>query len=206
MVGLPSTVYELVVGLGAELDAGDVLDAQHAARAAGAHDDLAEFLRLDQAPGGGDCVNDCLAGRGGFGADLARGVLRVLRADRGGDVGGRDAELRHLVRVQPDAHRVVARAEYRHVGQAGQALELVDDVDRAVVGQEQRVARIVRRGQDHHVQDVDRALLHDDAVAPHFVGQARQRDLHAVVDLEHGLVDVGAGLEGRGDGQRAVGR
>src|SRR5207249_6119385 len=46
---------------------------------------------------------------------------------------------------------------------------------------------------------VERALLHDHAVAPHFVGQPRQRDLHAVVDVEHRLVDIGAGLEGHGD-------
>ena len=79
----------------------------------GAHHDLAELLGLDQAPARGDGVDDALARRRRLGADLPGGVLRVLRAHRVGDVGGRDAEARHLLRVEPDAHRVVARAEDR---------------------------------------------------------------------------------------------
>ena len=188
----------------AELEPGDVLQPQHARRARGAHHDLAELLGLDQAALRGDGVDDVLARRRRLGADAAGGVLRVLRAQRGGDVRGGDAEARHLLRVEPDAHRVVARAEDGDVGDAGQALELVDDVERGVVREEQRVALVVGRDQRHHQQDVERALLHDHAVAAHLVGQARQRELHAVVDLEDRGVDVGAGLEGRGDLQVAV--
>src|SRR6185295_15350617 len=155
--------------------------------------------------GGGDGVDDRLAGRGGLGADLAGGVLCVLRAQRGGDIRGRDAEARHFFRVQPDAHREVARAEHRDVGEAGQPLQFIGEVDRGVVGEEQRVARVVRRGQRHHVQDVEGALLYDHAVAAYFIRKARQRDLHAVVDVEHRLVDVGARLERDRDAERAGG-
>src|SRR5256885_10003528 len=37
----------------------------------------------------------------------------TLFRSRAGDVAGGDAEPRHLLRVDPDAHRVVARAEDR---------------------------------------------------------------------------------------------
>jgi hypothetical protein len=39
-------------------------------------------------------------------------------ADRGDDVAGREPALRDLLRVEPDAHRVVARAEQLHVADA----------------------------------------------------------------------------------------
>src|SRR5687768_17856326 len=50
-------------------------------------------------------------------------------------------------------------------------------------------------------QDVVGAFLHDDAVAAHFLRQPGQRDLHAVVHLEHRAIDVGTDVEGRRDGQ-----
>ena len=159
----------------------------------------------DEPAARGDRVGEGLARRCGFGADLARGVLRVLRADRVGDVGGRDAEARHLVGLQPDAHRI-AGAEQRHVTDAGDALQLVDQVDCRVICQECRVAFSTRRLKADHEQDVVRALLHDDAVAADFVGQPRQRELHAVVQLEHRLVDVGADFERRRDRDGAVRR
>ncbi len=169
------------------------------------HDDLAELLGLDEAPLRRDRVDDVLPRRRRFGADAAGGVLRVLRAQRRGHLGGGDPEARHLLGVDPHPHGVVARAEDGDVGDAGQALQLVDDVDRRVVGEEERVALVAGRHHRDDEQDVERALLHDDAVAAHLVGQPRQRALHPVVHLEDRLVDVGARLEGRGDLQVAVG-
>ena len=52
-----------------------------------AHHDVAELLGLDQAPARGHRVDEVLARRRRLGADLAGGVLRVLRAQRRGDVG-----------------------------------------------------------------------------------------------------------------------
>ncbi len=204
--GLAVERRERVVAQCTELDPGDVLEAQRAAGAARAQDDVAELLRLDHPPACRDRVHQRLIIRRRLLADLAGGVLVVLDPDRVGDVGGGDAERRHLVGPQPDAHRVVAGAEDGGVGDAGNALEVVEDVDRGVVRQEQRVvARIVRAQRDDE-QDVRRALLRDDAVAADVVGKARQRKGDAVVDVDHRLVDVGADLEGGGDRQRAVGR
>jgi len=44
------------------------------------HHDLAELLRVDQAPRDGDGVDDVLPRRRRLGADLAGGILRVLVA------------------------------------------------------------------------------------------------------------------------------
>src|SRR4029079_6489156 len=141
----------------AELDARDVLEAQHVAGGAGAHHDLAELLRLDQATGGRHRIDDVLPGGRGLGADLAGGVLRVLRPKGGRYVGRGDAKARHLFGIDPDAHRVVARAEYGDVGDAGDPLQLVHHVDRGVVREVKRVAAVVRRDQRYDQQDVERA-------------------------------------------------
>ena len=54
--------------------------------------------------------------RAGGGADDAGGDLHVLLADRRHDVGGGEAARRRpCLRIEPDAHRVVARAEELHV-------------------------------------------------------------------------------------------
>ena len=195
-----------VVVLGAELDPGHVLDAQHATRAGGADDDVAELLGGGQAPLGGDGVHQLLAGGGRLLADLPGGVLAVLGGDGVGDIGGRDAQLGHAVRLQPQADRVVEGTEDLGVTHARDALEVVDDVDQRVVGQEQRRPAGIRRGQRGDHQDVVGALLHRHAKLAHHVGQARFGNLDPVIDVDGGHVDVGADLEGRGDRQAAVGR
>ncbi len=61
----------LVIAVGAQFDACDVLDAQGAARAAGTDDDVAELLRGQQPALGGDRVNQLLVVRRRLLADLA---------------------------------------------------------------------------------------------------------------------------------------
>ena len=56
-------------------------------------------------------------------ADRARGDLRVLRRDRGVDVGRRQVEADQLGRVDPDAHRALG-AEQLRLADAGDALDL----------------------------------------------------------------------------------
>ena len=71
--------------------------------------------------------------------DAPGGRLQVLLLDGGDDVGGREAELGQLVGLQPDAHAVVGAAEEVDLGDAGDAQQLVAQVDAAVVDQEVRV-------------------------------------------------------------------
>ena len=78
-------------------------------------------------------------------AEPAGRGLRVLLAHGVRDVGRRQAELREPIRLQPDADRIVARAEHLHVAHARNAAQLVDDVQRRVVRDEQLVVAAVRR-------------------------------------------------------------
>ena len=118
-------VGERVVANRAELDARDVAYAQRTAGSVGAQHDIAEVGRVLEPPACVHRVSQRLPRRRRLGADPAGGVLIVLRLDRLRHVGGGHPELRHSGWIEPDAHRVVARAEDGHVGDAGNALELV---------------------------------------------------------------------------------
>ena len=67
------------------------------------------------------------------------------------DVAGGHSARRDLVRVEPDAHRIVAAAENLHLADAGQASQFILDLDIGVVAQVERIIFPVRREQlDHH--------------------------------------------------------
>ncbi len=83
--------------------------------------------------------------------------------------------------------------------------QLVLDLKRRVVGDEQLVARLVRRIEVHDHHQVGRRLGDGDADVAHVRRQARLRDRHAVLDLHLRDVEVGAELEGDGGGELAVG-
>ena len=76
-------------------------------------------------------------------AHLARRIHGVLRLNRGDDLGHRDAELGKLIRLHPQAHGVLARAEHLHVADAGHARQLIVQVDVGIVGQELAVVGAV---------------------------------------------------------------
>jgi len=139
-------------------------------------------------------------------ADLAGGELRVLLVDRAQDVRRRELQLREAVGPQPDPHRVVLRAEDLNVGGARQPLQLVEHVHRHEVRDVQVVEAAVRRVEGDHLQERTRALLDHHALPPHFLGQPRLGLLDAVVDVERGLVDVGADVERDLDLDHAVRR
>ena len=193
-----------IVALRAEFDAGDILEVERAFGTVGAHDDVAEFCWCRQAALGGDGVDQLLALRCGFLADLAGGVLLVLRGDGIRNVGGRDAELRHALGLEPDPHRVVQRAEDLGVTDTRKPAQLVKNVDQGVVGQIERRQAVVGRTDCRDHQDVVRALGNGHPVLADDVRQARFGDLDPVVDVHRGHVDVGADFEGGGDRQAAV--
>ncbi len=117
---------------GAELDAGDVAQARDVAVGAALDDDVAELLfglqpalRVDRTAAG-----RCPAALGDAPTTPAA-ACDVLRADLAHDVGGRQAALGDLLRIEPDAHRVVARAEQLHLADALDARQPVLDVEHA---------------------------------------------------------------------------
>ena len=126
-------------------------------------------------------------------ADAADRGLHVLRLDRLDDVAGGQAEAGQPVGLHPGAHRVVLRTPQRGVADAGRALDLVEQVDGDVVGDEQRVVGLLRRVDRDHAEQRRGLLLDGDALALHVLRQLGQRHLHAVVDVDG--VDVGIGAE-----------
>src|SRR3546814_4897238 len=86
--------------------------------------------------------------------------LRVLLAQDARDVAGCEAELGELIRLQPYAHGVVSRAEQAGIADAGDSLELVDDVEQSVVAHEQTVVTFVgRREGDQRQADRKRTRM-----------------------------------------------
>ncbi len=124
-----------VVG-GGELDAGDVLEAHHLAVAGFADDDVLEFGGAGQTALDEHRVLHLLPLGNGRQAEAAGGRDDVLLADDAGDVGCGDAEPRHALRVEPDAHAVVARAEDANLPDAGHPAQRVVQVEQRVVAQE----------------------------------------------------------------------
>ena len=97
---------EAAIGLRAELDAADVANPHQGGIRLRAHDDIFELTRIGEAAGGGDRILEVRAARRGRLTNGSRGVLPVLCLHGVRYVGRGDPELRHLIGVQPDAHRV----------------------------------------------------------------------------------------------------
>ncbi len=145
-----------VVVLRPEFDPRDVFQADRGAPRARAHDDVLEFLGIDQTPLGRDRVDQFLrSALSGIGrlSDLAGGELRVLLVDRARQIGGREFQLRQPVGPDPDAHRVVVRAENLDVGRARNALELIEHIQGDVVRGVQVVVTAVGREEREHQQE-----------------------------------------------------
>ena len=173
---------------------------------AGLDDDVAELLLALQAALRVDRELQVDAGQARRRADDAGRGLHVLRADLAHDVARRQAALRDLLRIEPDAHRIVAGAEQLHLADAVDARQPVLDVEQRVVAQIGHVVAVVRREQVHHHRQVGRALDRRDAEAAHLLGQARLGLRDAVLHQLLRLVGIGAELEGDGQRHQAVGR
>ena len=130
------------------------------------------------------------------------GGLHVLRLDGVATSLGVDAVVGELARVEPDPHRVVERAEQRRVADAVDPLQHVDDVDRGIVGQIQRVVGAVRRIECQNLEQGRGDLLDRQALPADLVRQLRLGQVGPVLDVDR--VDVGVGAELEGDRQRVA--
>ena len=125
----------------------------------------------------------------------AGGDLDVLRLQRIGHVGCGQAERLQAVRIEPDAHRIIAAAEHGDRADAVDAGERIGDFERGVVRNEQGIARLVGRIKMHDHHQVGRGFCHRDADIADVGRQPRLRDGDAVLDLHLGDVEVGAEVE-----------
>ena len=134
--------------------------------------------------------------------DHAGGDLHVLAAQRRDHVAGGQIADGELFRIEPDAHRVVARTEDGDVADAVDARQHVLHVQGGVVGDVELVARVVGRIEMDHQHQVRRLLGHRDADGAHLFRETRLGDGHAVLHQHLRGIEVGAELEG--DGERHV--
>ena len=121
-----------------------------------------------------------------------------------GDVVRGHAERLQTVGIEPDPHRIVAAAEHDDRADALDARERVLDLERGVVGDEQRVARLVGRQHVHDHHQVGRGLGDGDADVAHVSRQARQRGRDAVLHLHLGDIEIGADIERHADREAPV--
>ena len=192
--------------LGAEFQARQVAEPHDRAVRVALDDDLSELLGALQAALDVDRQLNLNAFVIGRAADLAGGDLDVLAAHRVQHLVGGQILLGDLVRVEPQAHGVVARAEQAHLADPAHPGQLVLDVQGRVVAQVEHVVAFAGRAQMHHHGQVRRALDRGDAELADHVGQARQGLGDPVFDLLLGQVRIGADLEGHGQRHVAVGR
>ena len=170
----------------------------------GLEDDVGELLRVGEPAQRIDGQLELLALGDRLLADLSGGNLDVLLADGRDHVHGAEAEGRHLVGVEPDAEAVVALAEVRDAGDAGEPAQFVLDVHRGIVAQPEVVVLAVGRDQVHDHQRVGRHLPDVDALVLHQGGNDREGQRHAVLHQHLGHVRVHAQLEGHGQVVGAV--
>ncbi len=135
---------------------------------------------------------------------LARRNGGVLLAQHGGHVGGRQVTGRELVRIDPDAHAVIALAEHEQVADTFDAGDFVLDLDGRVIAQVGGAEAAVGRIHVNDQQDVRRFLAGRDPGLLDHVGQKRHGQVDAVLHHDLGQVEIDALVKGDREGVAAV--
>ena len=115
---------------------------------------------------------------------------------------GRQIEGGQPVGIEPQPQRIIERAKQARLSDAADARQRIDDVDRRVVVEEQRVMGVLRRIDADDLQQRRRFFTDDEALALHLLRQQRRRELGPVLDIDR--VDIRIGAEREGDGQRVA--
>ncbi len=201
---LPVELRVAFVGLGSELGAGHIPEADRGAIRVDAEGDGPELLgRLEEFLHIHGHIQP-LALDGGEAARLAGGDLRVVGLHGLADVVGRDAVPHHAIRVEPDPHGVLG-AEGEDLADALHAADDILHIRGQVVAQVLGIHAAVRRGDGQDHEDVLRGLGDRDAHLLHDLGHQGLGQLQLVLDLGPGGVGIGARLEGERDAAVAGG-
>ena len=134
------------------------------------------------------------------------GDLDVLLADGGHDVAGGEIPGCNPVRIQPDAHRVIAGTKDPDVAGPRNTCQDVLDLERRVIAQIDIIIAAVRREQMHDHGEVRRFLGGRDTQPADLLWQFRQRLRHAILDLHLRFVHVRAEVEGKRQSHHAIAR
>ena len=191
--------YYIIV-LRTEFHPGNVADAQHVTVGQRAHHHLLITLFvLITATIFQHILERVLA----LGTQRTRRHFHVLFTQHLIDVGRCQSVAGHLLRVEPDAHRVVS-THHVHLSHSGNTAQARLDVDLRIVGQERAVEGAVRT-IDRQLLDVRRlSLTHSDTTLHHI---ARQSSLHGggtVLHVHHRHIGVCALTEEDANGGSAV--
>ena len=154
--------------MGAQLQARHIFHPNRPAIWRLAHNDVAELLRGRQTALGQHCIGVLLIRGSRLASNLPSRIDSVLGFYRVYNIGDRDAELRQLVRIHPEPHRILACAENDRLADAVQARDGIIQVDVGVVGKIGSIVRTMWRiNGDQHERSGGR-LLEGDTVAVHF--------------------------------------
>ena len=145
--GLAIQATDHAVVLCAQFNAGHVFHPDDATIRRFADDDVAKLFRRFQASLSKHGIGELLVFWSRFTSDLTCGVDCVLRLDRVGNVRNGDAQLCQLVRLHPQPHGILARAEDLGLADAIQARDRIIEVDVGIVRQIVRIVRTMRRIQ-----------------------------------------------------------
>ena len=191
-------VGAVVVRLSTQLHIGHVSQAHDFTIRGGAHDDLLELAHVVQLSVE---LNVNLVDRA-FNASHRR--HQVLLVDGIDDFILGDAVAGHHIRLHPDTHTVGVAKELGAT-YARDAADTRQHVDVQIVVDKLLVKPVVSTLQSHDLQDGVNAFTHGDTVLGHIGRQQALGLVHAVVDVDGGLVGIGALLEIHVDFDRAIG-
>ncbi len=187
-----------LVILRADLDPRNVAQVHRRAAGQRAQDDRAELFRSLQARLRGDGGIEALRRTGRQRPQLAGSDLGVLCLDRAAYIRRHQVVGTQLVRIQPHPHRI-GRTEHIDLADAGNAADRVLHVADQEIGNVHPLHAPAGVVQRNHHQRVALRLGHGHTLLLHFLRQAVDGLVDAVLHLYLGDIGVGALVEGDRD-------
>ncbi len=115
-----------------------------------------------------------------------------MLADDGGNIARREIQLGHLQRIEDDPHAVVLLAEHQRVSDTLDSLQIIDDPQRGVVGEKDRIVPRIGRLERHHQHQIGGHLLDRNALPDHFRRKLRLRQFFSILGLDLGDIGIGS--------------
>ena len=122
-----------------------------------------------------------MPGRYGRRADLARRHLHVLVAHGLNHIFSDNATRPEFLRIQPDAHAIVAHAEDLDLAHTRDTCQFIFDSQVDKVGEKEIVVAIVRTGKPNECGRTGGFLFDRHPDALHILRQAGDRGIHAIL-------------------------
>jgi hypothetical protein len=160
-----------------------ILEADQSAIGIALEDDVIELRRFGKTPHGAHADLEIAVRDGRLGADLSGGDFDVLLLERIDHIicGKRTAS--HADWIKPEAHGILALAEDDDVGDAGNALQSVANVNVQVVAHEERGIAAVGRKDGAAEDEVLRGLGNGNADLFDGGGKPSGGSVDAVFDI-----------------------